>query len=525
MIEGNLTIQGNLELSCNLINDVSGITFCDGTYIGQGNSFDISTSEVLKVNSDALVVDTNKNIGIGTVDPSDILHIVRNQAGSTRINLENTDANGLTTLRFTSDQGAAAAIYENASNDFTIRNATPNGALRLQTTNGNNDTKNAVYIDGSHNIGIDTTSPSCSLDISRTDAIQLPSGTTQQQPINSSPGMIRYNSELDYIEFFSSTVNDWISISTNRIIASGGTIIKPVIDNDNNAYRIHAFTNTGVSTFVVSNTGGNSSIDLLVVAGGGGGGGNRGGGGGAGELYFVENKNITVGNYTIQVGEGGNRGDGNQDGFNGENSSFDDLTVVGGGGGGSFGNPGKNGGSGGGGGSNGTFAGGSSTATIGIGNKGGDGNTNYSNVGSAGGGGGATTEGIQPLGSPPKLTISPNGGFGIDLSNIFTADFGVDGRFAGGGGGGTEGNEDAVDSTTGNPKATASINGRIQGFDGGGNSGLIEYNATIAIDDYNIEDGTNATLNTGGGGGGGGYDSRTKGGAGGSGIVIIRYRI
>jgi len=42
-------ITGNLDLSCNLINDVSGIYFCDGTYIGHGASFDISTNELLHI--------------------------------------------------------------------------------------------------------------------------------------------------------------------------------------------------------------------------------------------------------------------------------------------------------------------------------------------------------------------------------------------------------------------------------------------------------------------------------------------
>jgi hypothetical protein len=33
----------NVDMSCNLITDVSGITFCDGiTYMGPGGSFDIS---------------------------------------------------------------------------------------------------------------------------------------------------------------------------------------------------------------------------------------------------------------------------------------------------------------------------------------------------------------------------------------------------------------------------------------------------------------------------------------------------
>lgn len=53
-------INGNLDLSCNLINDVSGIFFCDGTYIGHGSSFDISTSEVLHFKSSQnVLLDSN----------------------------------------------------------------------------------------------------------------------------------------------------------------------------------------------------------------------------------------------------------------------------------------------------------------------------------------------------------------------------------------------------------------------------------------------------------------------------------
>jgi len=52
---------GNLDLSCNLINDVSGIYFCDGTYIGHGNSFDVSTNEVLHLKSTQYVL-TDSNL-------------------------------------------------------------------------------------------------------------------------------------------------------------------------------------------------------------------------------------------------------------------------------------------------------------------------------------------------------------------------------------------------------------------------------------------------------------------------------
>jgi hypothetical protein len=37
----------SVDMSCNLINDLSAINFCDGTYIGPGSSFDISANQVL----------------------------------------------------------------------------------------------------------------------------------------------------------------------------------------------------------------------------------------------------------------------------------------------------------------------------------------------------------------------------------------------------------------------------------------------------------------------------------------------
>jgi len=74
-----LDISGNLDMSCNSIVDVSSISFCDGTYIGPGSSFDISTNQVFKIkvtdSSKALVVDQSGNVGIGTALPSTNLQV------------------------------------------------------------------------------------------------------------------------------------------------------------------------------------------------------------------------------------------------------------------------------------------------------------------------------------------------------------------------------------------------------------------------------------------------------------------
>lgn len=69
LINGNVDISGDLNLNCNVINDVSGITFCDGTFINQGTSFDISTNETLQIKSSKVVLvygdaAFNNNIGL-----------------------------------------------------------------------------------------------------------------------------------------------------------------------------------------------------------------------------------------------------------------------------------------------------------------------------------------------------------------------------------------------------------------------------------------------------------------------------
>ena len=64
----NLNIDGSLNLNCKSITNVYGLYFCDGTYVGHGASFDISTSEILNIRS-------SKNI---IIDPSETLSVLGN---------------------------------------------------------------------------------------------------------------------------------------------------------------------------------------------------------------------------------------------------------------------------------------------------------------------------------------------------------------------------------------------------------------------------------------------------------------
>jgi hypothetical protein len=281
--------------------------------------------------------------------------------------------------------------------------------------------------------------------------------------------------------------------------ASGGTITDVMIGS--NKYRIHAFTTVGTSTFDV-NTSTLSSIDVLLVAGGGGGGGSAGGGasgagGGAGGLILDLNRTVTTGAYTIVVGDGGTGVGSNSDtrGGNGGITTGFTLTAVGGGGGGSraSGDPqGLGGGSGGGEGSQGVDSS-YGSGTSGQGFRGGlngySGNTSNSNA--SGGGGGAGGVGGDGLDN----NYSGDGGVGLDMSTYFTTAFGENGYFAGGGGGGRP-------ATVSNGHGSGGTGGGGDGGDAAGQAG---------------------TENTGGGGGGAG--SNLSSGAGGSGIVLIRYQI
>ena len=306
----------------------------------------------------------------------------------------------------------------------------------------------------------------------------------------------------------------WTSILDNTTAQYGATYITATggtITTCGN-YKIHTFTSDG--TFCVSAAGGPLAVvDYLVVAGGGSGGTRYSGGGGGGgyrESYCATVSGcytasplatptslpVSVTSYPITVGGGGSGvscATGNEPGNRGSSSVFSTITSTGGGGGqgqAPVASPNIPGGSGGGGSYEPAIFGAGNTPPVSPpqGNPGGIGNpagpTSPYWVGGGGGAGAAASAAPGPA--------SGTGGAGSATSIS-----GSPVTYAGGGGGG------ATDQG-----ATAGSGGAGGGTGGGTSSGTTT---------------TAGTANTGGGSGGG-YGSPGNSGAGGSGIVIIRYK-
>ena len=125
-------------------------------------------------------INSTGNVGIGTTSPGEKLSVSGNSNITGKLAIGSTSSH--------------------ASYDFYNQNTSYfNGAVTLDSTFTQTGGGNSSF---SGNIGIGTTSPAVSLDISATDAVQMPVGVTGDRPgIGSvSNGMLRYNSSNNGFE-------------------------------------------------------------------------------------------------------------------------------------------------------------------------------------------------------------------------------------------------------------------------------------------------------------------------------------
>ena len=356
--------------------------------------------------------------------------------------------------------------------------------------------------------------------------------------------LVKYDLVDQAIDEFTDSSGIDASASTNETLTggyyygasgsrpTGGTISTSTISGTE--YRIHTFTADG--NFVVGQSG---TVDMLIVGGGGGGGNYLGGGGGGGAALLVQSRDITAATYAVSVGAGGAGGQDEDTADNGHQgtgsyfgsdyaSTFLFARPGGGGAGHGTGSGDANGtyavgtaavtisgtGNGGGGASAGSSAGvgydptdrsvsapSGETWTLYSNNAGGNGNAGSSHA--SGGGGGAGGAGANG-------PSSGNGGTGqqinIDGNNYY---------WGGGGGGGS-----ITRQSSGGNGGLGGGGGAGHQNGGGGSGGGSAINAGSDASGHSA--GGAAGANSGGGGGGGSHGDY-DGGAGGSGIVIVRY--
>ena len=354
-------------------------------------------------------------------------------------------------------------------------------------------------------------------------------------------------------QYYAARLEGW-KIEGQGLTATGGNVVGEYVDGSD-IYRTHIFTSSGIfSVSELGNLGG--EIDYLIVGGGGAGqsypvnnAGYETGGGGAGAfirqgISSPKTVSTSPGSYTVVVGGGGVGAVGRPSpNLKGSNSTFYGLTAEGGGGGGDGSNP---------------------SAPPAAGGSGGGGS--YAPPASPGpgptrlGGPASGSPAPSPVVADGDATDSPNAGWGHPGGNgTYNPNTGAGGGGAGGGGGpgptGADGGRGLRSSIAGGYPGAGTLGGPgpgpvTHGWFAGGGGGVGEgggwnsatgnglggtypettggpYAGAGSVNNANpgYTSDNFAAANTGSGGGAGRGGGTVRGGNGGSGIVVVRYKI
>ena len=217
-----LVLDGSSSTGISILNNdvgVGSIFFGDNNdnfvggfrYDHSDDSLDINVN-----NATALSIDSSRNVGIGTSSPGGKLEI----SDLTKDDLLELNGGATTNPYMLFAQNGVRRAFIQYVNGGLLSLVSEYGDIRFMTGTGGVDTEK-MRIDSSGNVGIGTNSPAVSLDISATDAVQMPVGLTGDRPAGVN-GMLRYNSSDN--EFEGYIDGSWGSIGGSSASGTGTAV-------------------------------------------------------------------------------------------------------------------------------------------------------------------------------------------------------------------------------------------------------------------------------------------------------------
>jgi len=205
-INGTLTLPNSGVISFHDANGAArnSLQFVSGELKHGAAGAGLTTQTFFTNGSEKMRIDSTGNVGIGTDNPG----------APFVISDSNTDG-----LEFDNSISSSSRIISYRRSNDTFRPLRLEALRHVFSISGNEK----MRIDSDGNVGIGTSSPSVSLDISATDAVQMPVGVTNDRPTTgvASNGMLRYNSTNNGFEGYIN--GNWGDIGGGT---SGGLIFR-----------------------------------------------------------------------------------------------------------------------------------------------------------------------------------------------------------------------------------------------------------------------------------------------------------